>query len=59
MSGIFKYYVTGWSARFGMWVGEVIEAASMTQATTRFKALNPTLKRTKAYLMRTPAEVTE
>lgn len=59
MSGLNRYYVTGWSARFGMWVGEVIEAINSLAATDRFTTTNPTLKKVKAYRLRTPAEMLE
>lgn len=59
MSGLNRYYVTGWSNRYGMWVGEVIEAMGMTPAMDRFAAGNPTLKKLKAYRLRAPAETME
>jgi hypothetical protein len=44
-----KYYVTGWSGRFGNWVAEVVEAKNMEIAKFRFGLTHPTLKTIKAY----------
>ena len=54
-----KYYVTGWSNRFGNWVAEVVEAKSMEVAKFRFGLKNPSLKTIKAYKLRAPAEMME
>jgi hypothetical protein len=47
-----KYYVTGYSPRFGNWVAETYECASMTKAKERFITQYPTLKTIKAYVLR-------
>jgi len=47
-----RYYVTGWSGRFGDWVAEAIEAKSKVVAKERFLAKYPTLKRIKTYKLR-------
>jgi hypothetical protein len=47
-----RYYVTGFSERFGMWVAESIEAKNMKVAKVRFKISNPMLKKLKAYKLR-------
>jgi hypothetical protein len=52
MSGLTKYYVTGWSARFGMWEAEVFECANMEAAKKRFQTGHPTLKQIKIYPLR-------
>jgi hypothetical protein len=44
-----RYYVTGWSKRFGCWMPEVIEAANKGAAKERFAAKFPTLSRLKVY----------
>lgn len=44
--------VTGWSARFGNWITERIEAKNMEAAKGRFITLYPTLKMVKAYALR-------
>ena len=36
-----KYYVTGWSGRFGMWIAEHLEAKSMAVAKERFSTGRP------------------
>ena len=46
------YMVTGWSARFGSWVTEHIEAKTMEAAKKRFVLLYPTLKTIKVYSLR-------
>jgi len=47
-----RYYVTGWSNRFGNWVAEHLEAKNMVVAKERFTTKYPTLKRIKAYKLR-------
>lgn len=47
-----RYYVTGWSARFGNWHAEVFECKNMELAKKRFLASYPTLKQIKAYPLR-------
>lgn len=47
-----KYYVTGWSARFGCWMSESFEARTMEAAKERFRTMYPTLKQVKAYALR-------
>jgi hypothetical protein len=47
-----RYYVTGWSGRFGMWIAESLEARNMTVAKERFTTKYPTLKTIKAYKLR-------
>ena len=49
MSGLTRYYVTGWSARFGMWIAETLECATMEAAKKRYQASHPTLKQIKVY----------
>lgn len=55
MMGLNKYYVTGYSARFGMWMCEVIEAMNMEAAKRRYSVGNPTLKNIRAYQLREEA----
>ena len=52
-----RYYVTGWSNRFGNWVAEVLEAKSKQSARERFTFKYPTLKTIKAYKLRSPSEM--
>jgi hypothetical protein len=52
MSGFGRYFVTGWSARFGMWIEEVVECATMEHAKRRFVTQYPTLKQIKVYPLR-------
>lgn len=52
MSGFGRYFVTGWSARFGTWMQEVFECATMEHAKRRFIAQYPTLKHVKVYPLR-------
>ena len=47
-----RYYVTGFSNRFGNWIAEVVEAKSMEIAKIRFGLTYPTLKTIKAYKFR-------
>ena len=47
-----KYYVTGWSGRFGMWIAESLEAKCKAVAKERFMTKYPTLKTIKAYKLR-------
>lgn len=47
--GLNRYYIAGWSARFGTWMGEVIEAANMEAAKKRYITKYPTLKQITAY----------
>jgi len=47
-----RYYVTGYSARFGNWIAEVYECRTMTSAKERFIMQYPTLKSVKAYALR-------
>lgn len=47
-----RYYVTGFSSRFGCWMSETFEAKSMASAKQKFVARFPTLKRIKAYALR-------
>jgi len=47
-----RYYVTGYSARFGNWIAEVYECRTMTSAKERFIVQYPTLKSVKAYALR-------
>lgn len=46
-----RYYVTGWSPRFGCWMHETFEAKSMEAAKQRFTARFPTLKTIKVYAL--------
>ena len=52
MSGCGRYFVTGWSPRFGMWIEEVLECATMENAKKRFTTQYPTLKQIKVYPLR-------
>ena len=52
MTGFGRYFVTGWSARFGQWVTEVYECATMENAKRRFATQYPTLKQIKVYPLR-------
>jgi nucleoside-diphosphate-sugar epimerase len=47
-----RYYVTGGSGRFGMWIAESLEAKSKVAARERFTTKYPTLKTIKAYKLR-------
>lgn len=47
-----RYYVTGWSGRFSMWIAEHLEAKSKVVAKERFLAKYPTLKKIKLYKLR-------
>jgi len=49
---LWTYAVTGWSAKFGHWVTEPVEAKSMEAALRRFKTYYPTLKQVKAYALK-------
>lgn len=49
---LWTYAVTGWSAQYGQWVVEPIEAQSMEAALRRFKTYYPTLKQVKAYALK-------
>jgi hypothetical protein len=46
------YMATGWSARFGNWITERIEAKNMKLAKDRFTTLYPTLKTVKVYAIK-------
>ena len=52
MSGVSKYFVTGWSPRLGHWITEHYECKSMEAAKERFRTMYPTLKQIKAYALR-------
>ena len=52
MSGMSRYFVTGWSARFGHWVTEQYECKNMEAAKKRFVTAYPTLKQVQVYLLR-------
>lgn len=52
MSGMTRYMVTGWSARFGHWMTEMYECKNMEAAKKRFATQYPTLKQIKAYPLR-------
>jgi hypothetical protein len=47
-----RFYVTGFSNRFGMWIAETYECKSRAKARERFVAKYPTLKGIKAYALR-------
>lgn len=47
-----RYYVTGFSARFGCWMCEVFEAKTLEAAKQKFAARFPYLKRIKGYALR-------
>ena len=47
-----RYYITGWSARFGNWHAEVFECKNMEAAKKRFLTSYPTLKMIKVYPLR-------
>lgn len=59
MSGMCRYFCTGFSARFGMWVTDSYECKSMEAARKRFLTQYPTLKQIKVYPLRTPAQMME
>jgi hypothetical protein len=44
-----KYYVTGWSAKFGGWQSETLSAKKRKDALDLFKMMNPTLRRVVIY----------
>lgn len=46
-----RYFVTGFSSRFGCWMREVIEAKSMEAAKQKFTHQHPGLKQIKAYTL--------
>jgi len=52
MSGYGRYFVTGWSPRFGHWMTEMLECATMEAAKKRFITMHPTLKQIKVYPLR-------
>jgi hypothetical protein len=47
-----RYYVTGWSGRFSMWIAESLEAKNKAIAKERFLSKYPTLKKIKMYKLR-------
>ena len=47
-----RYYVTGWSGRYGAWIAEALEAKNKTTAKERFTTKYPTLKTIKTYKLR-------
>jgi len=47
-----RYYVTGYSPRFGNWVSEVYYCNTVEMAKKRFALQYPTLKTVKAYALR-------
>ena len=53
MSKYSRYYVTGWSRRFGDWIAESIETTSAKQAKEHLKIKYPSLIKLKAYALRT------
>ena len=53
MSKHSKYYVTGWSRRFGDWIAESIDTTSAKQAKEHLKTKYPSLIKLKAYALRT------
>lgn len=44
-----KYYITGWSARFGNWESETLSAKRRKDALELFRMMNPTLRRIRVY----------
>lgn len=46
-----RYYVTGWSNRFGCWMCGSYEAKSMEAAKQRFVAQYPGLKKIRSYAL--------
>ena len=46
-----RFFVSGWSGRFGLWHSEVIEAQSKAAAKERFVALRPSLKNVKVLVL--------
>lgn len=52
MSGLARYMVTGWSARFGHWMTEMYECATMEAAKKRFITAYPTLKHIRVHALR-------
>lgn len=59
MSGLHRYFVTGFSPRLGYWVTDSYECMTMEAARRRFQAQYPTLKNIKIYPLRTPAQMFE
>ena len=51
-NGLARYFVTGWSARFGQWITEQYECNNMEAAKRRFVTQYPTLKQIKVYPLR-------
>jgi len=49
-----KFYVTGFSSRFGNWMCEVVEAQTMESAKQKFQFKYPNLRQLKAYALRNP-----
>ena len=47
-----RFYITGFSPRFGCWMCETLEAKSMEAAKQKFIARYPALKKIKAYTLR-------
>lgn len=47
-----RFYITGFSARYGCWMCETIEAKSLEAAKQKFAVRFPTLKKVKAYALR-------
>jgi hypothetical protein len=47
-----RYFVTGFSTRYGHWMSETFDAKSMESAKQKFVARYPSLKRIKAYTLR-------
>jgi len=52
MSKHSRYYVTGWSRRFGDWIAESIDTTSAKLAKEHLKTKYPSLIRLKAYALR-------
>jgi hypothetical protein len=59
MSGLRKYFCTGFSPRFGYWITDAYECLNMEAARKRFLTQYPTLKTVKVYPLRTAAESME
>jgi hypothetical protein len=54
-----RFFVAGWSPRFGMWETEMIEAKDADAAKQRYSLKFMSNKRVKVYRLRTQAEMME
>ena len=49
-----RFYITGFSTRFGSWMCETVEAKTMEAAKQKFQHKYPGLRQLKAYALRDP-----